>query len=357
MPAVVILAILAAVGVSYLLPALRGTDGRDAPARIVATAAGRLPARRRDWGQAMAAELAQVSGRASRWQFAVGVLRVVVFPSARHPGRAAAVAVAGLAVTAAATAAAAIEVPAVSVFVAVLALLLCGCATAVTSRSLPPRLTAPYAAIAAAALAAAAASVAGLVWIAAVHPAAASDPEHMFSVLLALILSIYLTIALIPPRGGGSAIMLRWALAGTLACGTIGIAAALADEPAPMLASCAVVTAAVAYGASAATGSRQAGARAGLLTVILGALTHFAAATAMLAAVHRYTLTSPYDIARYHHSGFPDAASYVIGDALGGAILSGLLIYPAILAAIALAGSAAGARRAALESLTGRRAA
>lgn len=124
-----------------------------------------------------------------------------------------------------------------------------------------------------------------------------------------------------------------------------------------MLASCAVVTAAVAYGASAATGSRQAGARAGLLTVILGALTHFAAATAVLAAVHRYTLTSPYDIARYHHSGAPNVASYAIGDTLGGAIFSGLLIYPAILAAIALASSAAGARRAAPESLTGRRSA
>jgi hypothetical protein len=356
MPAVVILVILAAAGLPHLLPALRGKDGRDAPARIVAIAAAQLPAHRRDWGQAMAAELAQVRGRVSRWQFAVGVLRVVALPPARHPRRAAAVAVTGLAVTAAATAAAVSEVPAVSVFVAVLALLLCGCATAVTSRSLPSRLTAPYAAIAAAALAAAAASVAGLAWIAAVHPAAASDPRHMFSVLLALILGAYLAVALIPPRGGGSAIMLRWALAGTLACGTIGTAAALADGPAPMLAGCAVVTAAVAYGASAATGSRQAGARAGLLTVILGTLTHFAAVTVVLAATHRYTLTSPYDVARYHHSGAPDVASYVIGDGLAGAILSGLLIYPAILAAIVLASSAAGARRAALEPVTGRRA-
>lgn len=233
MPAIVILAILAVAGVYHLLPALHGKDGRDAPARIVTLAAALFPARRRDWGKALAAELAQVRGRASRWQFAAGVLRVVMFPPARHPGRAAAAAVAGLAVTAAATAAAAIEVPAVSVFVAVLALLLCGCATAVTSRSLPPRLTDPYAAIAAMALTAAAASVTGLVWIAAVHPAAASDPRRIFSVLLALILTAYLAAALIPPRGGGSAIMLRWALAGTLTCGTIGTGAALAGEPAP----------------------------------------------------------------------------------------------------------------------------
>ena len=70
MPAVVILAVLAAAGLPHLLPRLRGKDGRDAPARIVAVAAGRLPAGWRDWGQAMAAELAQVRGRASRWQFA-----------------------------------------------------------------------------------------------------------------------------------------------------------------------------------------------------------------------------------------------------------------------------------------------
>jgi hypothetical protein len=120
-----------------------------------------------------------------------------------------------------------------------------------------------------------------------------------------------------------------------------------------LLAGCAVVTAAVAYGASAVTGSRLAGARAGLLTVVLGALTHFAAATAVLATVHHYTLTSSYDIVRYPHSGAPDVASYVIGDDLGGAIIDGLLIYPAVLAAIALASSAAGARRAALASGTG----
>jgi DNA-binding response OmpR family regulator len=58
--------------------------------------------------------------------------------------------------------------------------------------------------------------------------------------------------------------------------------------------------------------------------VILGALLHFAAATAVLAAVHRYTLTSPYDIARYHHSGAPDVAGYVIAEALAGIELDSL---------------------------------
>lgn len=75
----------------------------------------------------------------------------------------------------------------------------------------------------------------------------------------------------------------------------------------------------------------------------------------MLAAAHHYTLASPYDLAQFHHSGAPDVASYVISDGLASGILGGLLIYPVIMTAAALAGSAAGARRAAaVTSLTGR---
>lgn len=355
MPVVVLLTILAVAGLPHLLPVLRGKDGRDAPARIVTFAAGRLPAHRRDWGQAMVAELAQIRDPADRWRFAADALRIVVLPPARHPRRALAVAIAGLAVTAAVTAAAASEVPTLSVFVAGLALLLCGYATVVTSRSLPPHLTGPYAAVVAVALAGVAASVTDVVWIAAVHPAATSDPRHVLSVLLALTLTVYLAVALVPPRGGHPGTMLCWALAGTLICGAIYTAAALAPGAAPSLIGCAFVTLAVGYGASAATRSRLAGARAGLLTVILGALTHFAVATAVLAAVHHYTLTSPYDVAQFHHSGAPDVASYVISDGLAGGIVGGLLIYPVIMTAAALAGAAAGTRRAAaVTSLTGR---
>lgn len=356
MPAVVLLAVLGAAGLLHLVPALRGRDGRDAPARIVTFAAGRLlPPHRRDWGQAMVAELAQIRGLAGRWRFAAGALRIVVLPPARHPKRALAVAIAGLAVTVAVTAAAASEAPTLSVFVAALALLLCGYATVVMSRSLPPRLTGPYAAVVAVALAGAAASVTDVVWIAAVHPAATNDPRHVFSVLLALTLAVYLAIALAPPRGGRPGTMLCWALAGTLTCGAVDAAAAFVPGAAPSLTGCAFVALGVGYGASAATGSRQAGARAGLFTVALSALTHFAVATAVLAAVHHYNLTSPYDIAQFRRSGAPDVASYVISDGLAGGILGGLLIYPVIMTAAALAGAAAGARRAAVASLTGRR--
>jgi len=70
-----------------------------------------LPARLREWGLAMTAELIQIQDRAGRWRFAVGVLRVVLFPSARNGRRALVIALAGLASAAGVTAAAASEVP------------------------------------------------------------------------------------------------------------------------------------------------------------------------------------------------------------------------------------------------------
>jgi hypothetical protein len=52
----------------------------DGPGWLLAVAAATLPAERRDWGAAMAAELAQVQDRWSRWRFAAGCARAAVFP-------------------------------------------------------------------------------------------------------------------------------------------------------------------------------------------------------------------------------------------------------------------------------------
>jgi hypothetical protein len=52
--------------------ALRGDAGADGPARLMTIALKCLPIKSRDWGQAMAAELAQVSGTFERWQFSAG---------------------------------------------------------------------------------------------------------------------------------------------------------------------------------------------------------------------------------------------------------------------------------------------
>ena len=54
----------------------------DGPGWLLAAAAATLPAGRRDWGEAMAAELAQVPvrERGARWRFAAGCARAAVFP-------------------------------------------------------------------------------------------------------------------------------------------------------------------------------------------------------------------------------------------------------------------------------------
>ena len=108
----------------------------DGPGRLLAAAAAALPAGRRDWGAAMAAELAQVpmQERAARWRFAAGCARAAVFPPGGSP---VAVGVAGVAV--AATAAAALAtgavLPAGRVFVPTFVGLVGGLATLAVARS------------------------------------------------------------------------------------------------------------------------------------------------------------------------------------------------------------------------------
>jgi hypothetical protein len=184
--------------------------------------------------------------------------------------------------------------------------------------------------------------------IAAAHPAATTDDTHVFSILFALILAGYLALGLTPPRlGDHPDTVLWWALAATLASAA-GWAVAVLATPAATVGvigylSPAGVAAALAAsaGASAVTRSRAAGARAGLLAVVLGAPVHFTVALTAILHVRHYTLTTPYDLAAYPHSGYPDVASYLLSDALGGNII-GLVLYPIPLLALALLGATAG---------------
>jgi hypothetical protein len=103
----------------------------DGPGWLLAAAAAMLPADRRDWGAAMAAELAQVKDRPTRWRFALGCARTAVFPPRDH--RAAPAVTGGLAVVAAALAAGAV-LPAGRVFAPVLVGLVGGLAVRVVAR-------------------------------------------------------------------------------------------------------------------------------------------------------------------------------------------------------------------------------
>jgi len=275
------------------------------------------------------------------------VLRVALFPPPRHRNRVLAVTAAGLLVATGATVAAAIEVPGMSVFAAVLGLLLCGYAAAVTARSPRQRPGKARTLVGAVAMAGVAAAVGTVVRIAAAHPAATTDSAHMFAILFALTLTGYVALGLTPPGLGDDAdTVLWWALAAALASGATWILAALA-APATVgvigflspVGAAAVLAASV--GASAATASRTAGARAGLLTVVLSAPLNFAIGLTAILQVHHYALTTPYDVAAYPHSGYPDVASYLLSDAVAGNII-GLVLYPIPLLALALLGAAAG---------------
>src|SRR5215469_455718 len=362
MPILLVLTVLLVAGTFAVF---RGkADGGDAPARITTLAATWLPSHRGERGIAMAAELAHIHGRARRWCYTAGVLRVALFPPPRHAGRVVVVALAGLLAAAAATVAAASEVPTLSVFVAVMSLLLCAYLTGVAARAERPRPTAPRVIVGAVGLAGVAAAVAAVVRIAAADPTATTDSTHVFSILSALALIGYLTLALTPPSLGSGVnrrladgvdrrpanTALWWGLAAALAGGAVWAVAALADPAAPggitgLLSPVGVATTlAAAVGASAATGSRQAGAQAGLLATVLGAPIHFAVDMTMLLQLHHYTLTTAYDVNAYAHSGYPDVASYVLSDALAGSILAGLVLYPFGLLICAVVGAMAGTR-------------
>jgi hypothetical protein len=348
MPVLAVLPILVAGGLAWLV---RGEGDNDAPARIVATAAGRLPACRQDWGQAMVAELTQIHGRSSRWRFAAAMLRValVLLPPPRRRVLLAAGG-GGLIVTAAVTAAATARVPDLSVFAAALGLLLTGYATLVASRSRRPYLTLPQLIAGAAAFAGAAASITAVTRIAVAHPSATADRTHAFSVLFAITLTSYLALTQTLVRlGGHTAAVLWWGLTGALASGAAWSISALAmpvstDGIAAWLWPVgAAATLAVSAGAAAACRSSRAGLRAGMLTTILGALLHFTIDLTALLHLQHYTLTSTYDIAAYPRSGYPDVASYILSDQVGGDILAGLVLYPLSWLLLAALGAAAGA--------------
>jgi hypothetical protein len=59
--------------------------GLDAPGLLLASVVRALPEARLDWGAAVLAELAQVHGVRARWRFALGCVRVTLFPPRLRP--------------------------------------------------------------------------------------------------------------------------------------------------------------------------------------------------------------------------------------------------------------------------------
>ena len=343
--------------------------GGDIPARVVAAAAAWLPAHRRDWGRAMTAELAHVHDQAGRWRFALGALRIALFLPSGRGRRVLAVALAGLVAAAAVTAVAAAVIPDLALSAAILGLLLGGYATLRTARTARPggpRWTTPGVMVAVVAVATVTAAIVSVARIALVHPAAAADGTHVFAVLFAVALACYLAVALgqRPTERPAERQALWWALAAALASGAVWTVIDLTTPIRPVgitgylwpVGAAAVLAASA--GAAATTGSAQAGARAGLLTAVLSAPMHFAADLTALVQAGHYALTTPYDVAAFPHSGYPDVASYLLSDSMAGDVLVGLVAYPLVLSVVALAastlpGAGAGAGRHHGASVTG----
>jgi len=180
----------------------------DGPGWLLAAAAATLPADRRDWGAAMAAELAQVQDRASRWRFAAGCARAAVFPPR---GSRVAVLVAGALAVAAIVAAALVTgaaLPAGRVFALTFVALVGGLATLTVARSRQVGRAGPGPAIAGLALVGIAACVAFTTYYLAeypsyhrVHPPAiAVSLPPVTAVVLAVVLAGCVWLALRPPR-------------------------------------------------------------------------------------------------------------------------------------------------------------
>jgi hypothetical protein len=209
-----------------------GLAALDGPAWLLAAAAATLPADRRDWGAAMAAELAQVQGGAARWRFAAGCARAAAFPP--H-GQRAAVGVAGalaVAATAAAALAAGAALPAGRVFAPTFVGLLGGLATLALARSRGPRRPGPGPATAGLALAGVAGGLGLATWYLAEYPLTPSGHPPTLAptlapgtaVALAVVLAGCLWLALRPPRwlrGGRLARRLGMAMALALAAGFV----------------------------------------------------------------------------------------------------------------------------------------
>jgi hypothetical protein len=347
----VLIATLVILVVGGLVLARRGLTGSDGPERLVAAAARHLPPARQDWGRAMTAELTHVTDRPARWRFAGGVVRVALFPPARHRGLVVTVAIVALAITAVGTAVAAITAPAMAVFAGALGVLLGGYATAVACRWPARPLTAPRLMAAAVALTGTSAAVAAVVRIAIIRPAAATDSTHLFAILLALAVTACLALVLTPAAlGQHLSRVMWWAVGGALAstAAWVFIAIAVPFNPEQVTGYFSPVSAAAVLVASACVGastrSLSAGAWAGVLTAVLGAPIHFAIDMSALLQLHNYALTNPFDVAAYAHSGYPTVASYVISDTLGGYIIGGLFIAPIALTGLALLAGAAGSR-------------
>ena len=308
-------------------------DRPDVPARLLASAARLLSGHRHEWGRAMVAELAYLPPGRERWHFALGTVRVVLFPPGARTGvrLAGASLVSGVALAAGLTAHALL--PQMQVFTVAFVLLAGGCATlALTGpRPRPPSGRRP--AFGAAVLLGVAGVIAFAVYAAAAYPAAAADPTHAFSIVLAAVLAGYLWLALTPPRPVRIAGPAPWyGVAAVAASLPLWLVDALARHSPTWFTAGVWLGTSVLIGVAAVlagrrTGTVLAGLQAGLSAGLVGGLLLFTGGMTATLAMVRRPPTDPALLADVHRSHLPDAATYLVSDNLGG-LISMLVLVP-----------------------------
>jgi hypothetical protein len=336
--------------------------GHDRARSLLTLAVRLLPPDRRDWGQAMLAELDQLQGAAARWRFVLGCVRVVLAPPRAEPAP-------GLAVRAVIMGGAvgvgmgiSLVSPALQVFAVLFAVLLAGCAwlALLRSRTAGAARPGPGRILRAVLLLGVAGGVGVVLYGVERYPGAVGDPWDpvlvLLSVVLATMLSGYVWLALVPPRAATSHIVVvrRYGLVGGLLIGGLPLAGSAAAEfgygkPLTGWSWLAAAVAAVAGGAMAArfSGAARAGLQAGLWAGLVGALIFLVvgmSATYAAAAAGRLIPTDAYTIRAFQHSGLPDLTTYVVGDDLGGSIML-LMWIPVLSVAFGALGGALGASR------------
>jgi hypothetical protein len=177
----------------------------DLPGRLLAAAAAALPERRRGWGRAMTAELAEVQGRSARWRFALSSVRATLWlpPAGGWPVLALVTGVVVAATTAVGPAVGA-AVPGLRVFAVTFTGLVGAMAVLAVARAPRPRLRLPVPAPTVLVAAGVAAAIAATVIFLRREPAAAEYLPPAAAVYLAVVLAGCLWVALASPRWLGT---------------------------------------------------------------------------------------------------------------------------------------------------------
>jgi hypothetical protein len=299
----------------------------DAPGQILELAITTLPDNRLEWGVAMTAELAEVTGRSARWRFALGCAGAALWPP--RGGRAVFALGVGLLVLAVTMATGSVVedlVPGMAVFAAAFVALVGALVLLGVARSRSPRWPAWVPAlVGVGCLAAVVVSTATFLLR---YPEAANHLTPQWAAYLAVVLTGCLWIAVAPPRP----LVTGW-LAPLIGVGAAIILVLAIDNPINrVLITPAGVCFAAAFVAGAVGRSFRVGAQAAVWTTF---------ASGLIA----YALWLPEEVRRYAANGGQlwDGAVAPIGEILSDALFWCLVIAPVLALPLGVIGAAAGA--------------